>query len=87
MGKYDNFKYLMLVEVDESPFLVLADIGPPADSFVAFSDGAEVQLGKIVNSCFISLESSEYEMFSALYPVFEAVKIYGCCYEKEAGDG
>ena len=79
----DKYKYLILVEVDESPFLVLADDAPPADGFVAFNDGTGARMGEIVNSCFISQEDSAYEMFSALYPVFEAVKMYGCCYEKE----
>lgn len=79
----DECKYLILAEVDESPFLVLADSAPPSDGFVAFNDGTGVQLGEIVNCCCISTESAEYEMFSALYPVFDAVKMYGCCYEKE----
>lgn len=78
-----SHKYLILAEVDESPFLVLADDAPPADGFVAFDDGAGVRIGEIVNSCFINLASSAYEMFSALYPILEAVKMYGCCYEKE----
>lgn len=78
----DKYKYLILAEVDESPFLVLVDDEPPADGFVAFNDGAGVRIGEIVNSCFINLTSSTYEMFSALYPIFEAVKMYGCCYEK-----
>lgn len=82
-----NHKYLILVEVDESPFLVLADDNPPADGFVAFNDGAGVRIGEIVNRCFISTVGAEYEMFSALYPIFEAVKMYGCCYDKEVGDG
>lgn len=80
-------KYLILVEVDDSPFLVLADSEPPTDGFVAFDDGTGEQVGKIVNSDFISTVSNTYEMFSALHPIFDAVKMYGCCYEKEAGDG
>lgn len=78
-----NHKYLILVEVDESPFLVLVEDAPPADGFVTFDDGSGVRIGEIVNHCFISVESAEYEMFSALYPIFDAVKMYGCCYEKE----
>lgn len=81
------YKYLVLAEVDEAPFLVLADDAPPADGFVAFDDGTGLQLGKIVNNCFISVESSEYEMFSLLYPIYDAAKMYGCCYKKEAADG
>lgn len=83
----DKYKYLILAEWDEAPFLVLADKSPPKEGFVAFHDGAGVRLGKIVKSCFIAEDSDEYCMFSALYPVFDAVKMYMCCYEKEAGDG
>lgn len=83
----DGYRYLILVEVDESPFLVLADDEPPADGFVAFDDGTGVRMGEIVNSCFINTASSEYEMFSALHPIFDAAKMYGCCYKKEAADG
>lgn len=79
----DKYKYLILAEVDESPSLVLADSVPPTDGFVAFNDGTGEQIGKIVNSDFISTVSNTYEMFSALYPIFDAVKMYGCCYEKE----
>lgn len=83
----ENCKYLILAEVDESPFLVLADDAPPEDGFVAFNDGIGFQLGNIVNDCFIFVESREYEMFSAIYPIYDAVKMYGCCYKKEASDG
>lgn len=83
----DKYKYLILVEVDESPFLVLADDAPPADGFVAFNDGAGIRMGKIVKSCFLNGNGDEYILFSLLYPIFDAVKMYGCCYEKEAGDG
>ena len=83
----NEYKYLVLAEVDEVPFLVLADDAPPADGFVAFDDGTGLQLGQIVNNCFICVESSEYEMFSTLYPIYDAAKMYGCCYEKEVTDG
>jgi hypothetical protein len=83
----NHHKYLILVEIDDSPFLVLADDEPPTDGFVAFDDGTGEQIGKIVNSDFINSARNTYKMFSALRPIFEAVKMYGCCYEKEAGDG
>lgn len=83
----ENYKYLILAEVGGVPALVLVDDSPPSDGFVAFNDGTGVQLGEIVNHCFIGTDSAEYSMFSALYPIFDAVKMYGCCYEKEAGDG
>lgn len=83
----DEYKYLILAEVDESPFLVLVEDAPPPDGFVAFDDGTGIRVGKIVNNCFIDTESAMYEMFSMLYPIFEAVKMYGCCYTKEADDG
>ncbi len=79
----DKYKYLILVEVDDSAFLVLADKAPPAEGFAAFHDGAGMRVGTIVKSCFISEDSDEYSMFSALYPIFDAVKMYGCCYDKE----
>lgn len=81
----ENYKYLILAEVGESPALVLADNPPPSDGFVAFHDGAGIQLGEIVNHCMIDTEGAECSMFSALYPIFDAVKMYGCCYEKEDG--
>ena len=83
----DKYKYLILAEVDESPFLVLADKAPPGDGFIAFDDGRGIMVGDIVKSCFIAEDSEVYEMFSMLYPIFEAVKMYGCCYKKEADDG
>jgi hypothetical protein len=83
----DKYKYLILVEWDEAPFLVLADSAPPKEGFVAFHDGNEMRLGEIVKSCFISEDGDEYCMFSALYTIFDAVKMYGCCYEKEDCDG
>jgi hypothetical protein len=46
-----------------------------------------MRLGEIVKSCFISEDGDEYCMFSALYTIFDAVKMYGCCYEKEDSDG
>lgn len=78
----NEYMYLILTEVDESPFLVLAEDTPPEDGFVAFDDGTGVRVGEIVNNCFINTVSEMYEMFSALYPIFEAVKMYGCCYER-----
>lgn len=84
MGKY---KYLILADWDETPFLVLADSPPPEDGFVSFRDGNELRIGEIVKSCFISEDSDEYSMFSMLHSVFNAVKMYGCCYEKEVING
>lgn len=89
----DHHKYLILVEVAATLFLVLADDEPPADGFVEFDDGTGVRMGKIVNHHFICTESAEYEMFSALHrkyvgnTIFDAAKMYGCCYKKEAADG
>lgn len=81
----DEHKYLILAEVDESPFLVLSDSPPPDDGFVVFDDGTGDRIGEIVMSCFLCMGDTDisiYNMFSALRPIFEAVKMYGCCYEK-----
>lgn len=79
----NEYMYLILTEVDESPFLVLADKAPPEDGFVTFDDGTGMQVGRIVEACFLDMNGTEYSMFAAMHPIFEAVKMYGCCYEKE----
>jgi hypothetical protein len=83
----DKYKYLILAEWDEAPFLVLAESTPPEEGFVSFLDGNELRIGEIVKSCFISEDSDEYSMFSMLYPIFDAAKMYNCCYDKEDSDG
>lgn len=86
MGKYDNYKYLILAEVGDSPYLVLADETPPGNGFVLFREGSTKLMGRIVMDCFVNPDSqldAQFRMFSLLHPIFEAVEMYNLCYRKE----
>ena len=89
MGKCDNFKYLILAEVGDSPYLVLSDETPPGNGFVVFWEGNAKLMGRIVMDCFVNPDSqldAQFRMFSLLYPIFEAVEMYEICYRKEGVD-
>jgi hypothetical protein len=86
----DEYKYLILAEVGDSPYLVLADDPPPGTGFVVFREGTEKLMGRIVMDCLVKPGDPldpQYRMFSLLHPIFEAVEMYTCCYEKEVGNG
>lgn len=85
----DNAKYLILAEVGDSPYLVLAEEHPPMDGFVTFWDGATLLNGDIVKVSSVNVSDDPYAIYgilSALHPIFDAVKMYGCCYERKEGD-
>ena len=84
-----EYQYLILAEVGDSPYLVLADEPPPGTGFVVFREGTAKLMGRIVGDCLVKPGDpmdAQYRMFSLLHPIFEAVEMYGICYRKEGVD-
>lgn len=83
----NKYRYLILVEVGDTPYLCMADHSAPERGFVEFYEGSALLLGRIVLSNMVAVGNDTWNMFAAMKPIFEAEEIYGSCYKRKEDAG